>query len=335
MILKSYKIEKRIIESANLFLIYGENSGLKIDVTNLIVKLKTNEKYKKFEFDEESIIKDQNNFYNLIYSGSLFNEKKFIIINRATDKLFKIIDDIAKKDAVDSLIFVRAGKLEKKSKIRSLFEKDKKLITVACYEDSIIDLKKILNSELMKTKVKLSNESINLLIERASGDRGNLRNEIDKLISFSYKKNIITYDEVKTLTNMSDNYNNEYIVNLCLNGEKKKLNKTFKENNFYVEDFFILLKIFTNKIHRLIKVMMVNRSEKNLNKTLSQIKPPIFWKEMDDVKKQDQIWNEEKLNSIVKKISQIELSCKKNHEIAINIMLDFLSGVCDEANSFS
>ena len=80
---------------------------------------------------------------------------------------------------------------------------------------------------------------------------------------------------------------------------------------------------------------MVNRSEKNLNKTLSQIKPPIFWKEMDDVKKQDQIWNEEKLNSIVKKISQIELSCKKNHEIAINIMLDFLSDVCDEANSFS
>ena len=198
-----------------------------------------------------------------------------------------------KKEGVNIYIF--SPILEKKSKIRNHFEKDKKLITVACYEDSIMDLKKILNSELMKTKVKLSNESINLLIERASGDRGNLRNEIDKLISFSYKKNIITYDEVNTLTNMSDNYNNEYIVNLCLNGEKKKLNKTFKENNFYVEDFFILLKIFTNKIHRLIKVKMVNRSEKNLNKTLSQIKPPIFWKEMDDVKKQDQIWNEEKL----------------------------------------
>ena len=99
--------------------------------------------------------------------------------------------------------------------------------------------------------------------------------------------------------------------------------------------FFILLKIFTNKIHRLIRVKILNRSEKNLNKVLGQIKPPISWKEMDDVKKQNGLWDEEKLNSVVKKISKIELSCKKNHEIAISIMLDFLSGVCEEANNFS
>ena len=335
MVLKSYKIEKKIVELAKFFLIYGENSGLKKDIIKSILKLKENEKYKKFEFDEETIIKNQNIFYNLVYSGSLFDEKKFVIVNGASDKLFGLIDDISKKNTNDALIFIIAEKLEKKSKVRNLFEKSNKLICIACYQDSNIDLKKIASNELARTKIKLSYESVNLLIERASGDRNNLRNEINKLISFAHNKNIVTYDEVKKLTNLSDNYNNEYIVNLCLSGEKKKLNKTFKENNFYMEDFFILLKIFTNKIHRLIKVKILSRSEKNLNKILDRIKPPIFWKEIDYVKKQNALWDEKKLTSVVNKISKIELTCKKNHEVAINIILDFLSSICDEANNFS
>ena len=102
-----------------------------------------------------------------------------------------------------------------------------------------------------------------------------------------------------------------------------------------MEDFFILLKIFSNKIHRLIKIKILSRSEKNLNLIFNQIKPPIFWKEIDDVKKQNLLWSEKKLNLLVNQVGKIELSCKKNHEIAVNIMLDFLSGVCEEANSFS
>ena len=96
-----------------------------------------------------------------------------------------------------------------------------------------------------------------------------------------------------------------------------------------------MLKIFSKKVHRLIKIKVINRSEKNIDQILDQIRPPIFWKEKDDVKKQIKLWNENKLNLIIKKINEIELSCKKNHELAINIMLDFLSSICDEVNNYS
>ena len=337
MLIKSYEISKKNFNSLNFFLIYGENIGLKQDIVKSVLELKEkkNGKYKLFEFEEEEIIKNQNNFFNLVFSGSLFDEKKAIFINRTTDKLFNLISEISKKDAKDILIFFKADQLEKKSKIRNLFEKDKNLVCVACYQDNNYDLIKIIKDEIKQTKIKLSTESINLLIERASGDRNNLRHEINKLKSFALNKQVISYDQVKELTNMTGNYQNDYIVNICLNGDKKRLDKTLKENNFLLEDFFILLKIFSKKIHRLLKIKILNRSEKNIEQIFNQIRPPIFWKEKEDVKKQVVLWNEKKLNLIIKKINEIELNCKKNHELATNITLDFLSTVCDEVNNYS
>tara|TARA_B100001971_G_scaffold143028_1_gene132202 strand:+ start:897 stop:1910 length:1014 start_codon:yes stop_codon:yes gene_type:complete len=337
MLIKSYEISKKDLNFSSFFLIYGENIGLKQDIIKSVLELKEkrNGKYKLFKFEEEEIIKNQNNFFNLIFSGSLFDEKKAIFINRITDKLFNLISEISAKDAKDTLIFFEASQLEKKSKIRNLFEKDKNLVCVACYQDNNYDLIKIIKDEIKQTKVKLSTESINLLVERASGDRNNLRNEINKLKSFALNKQVVSYDQVKELTNMTGNYQNDYIVNICLNGDKKKFDKALKKNNFLLEDFFILLKTFSKKIHRLLKIKILNHSEKNLDQIFNQLRPPIFWKEKEDVKKQLKLWNKKKLNLIIRKINEIELNCKKNHEISKNITLDFLSTVCDEVNNYS
>jgi len=337
MLIKSYEILKKDLNFFNSFLIYGENTGLKQDIVKSVIRLKEkkNIKYKQFKFEEEEIIKNQNDFFNLIFSGSLFDKKKVIFVNRTTDKLFNLISEISKKDIKDILIFFEANQLEKKSKIRNLFEKDNNLVCIACYQDNNFDLIKIINDEIKQIKIKLSTESINLLIERAAGDRNNLRNEVNKLKSFALNKQMVSYDQVKELTNMVGNYQNDYIINICLNGDKKKLNKILRENNFSFEDFLILLKIFSKKIHRLLKIKIFNRLEKNLDQIFNQIRPPIFWKEKEDVRKQAKLWDEKKLNLIIKKINEIELNCRKNHELTTNITLDFLSTVCNEVNNYS
>ena len=51
--------------------------------------------------------------------------------------------------------------------------------------------------------------------------------------------------------------------------------------------------------------------------------------------KTDWTMEQKKLNLIINKINEIELNCKKNHELATNITLDFLSTVCDEVNNYS
>ncbi len=337
MIIKNYEITKKNLDFLNFFLIHGENIGLNEDLTKYILefKEKKNGKYKIFKFKESEILNDKNNIYNLIFSGSLFDKKKAIFVHIVTDKLFDLIKDIFEKENHDILIIFRAGQIEKKSKIRNLFEKEKSLVSVACYQDNNFELMKIIKNEIKLSKIKLSTESINLLIERAMGDRNNLKNEINKLKSFALNKDSISHEHVQTLTNLAKNYQNDYIVNTCLNGNKKRLKKTLNKNIFLTEDFFILLKILSKKIHRLLKIKIIHRSEKDLDKIFGQIKPPIFWKEKDDIKRQINLWNERKLNLIVNEINKIELSCKKNHELSIYIMLDFLSNVCEEVNNYS
>ena len=86
MILKSYEIKKINLHKNNLILFYGKNEALKDEAIKLINKNK-----QIFIFDEKEILENQNNFLESVTTKSLFEEKKTILIRRASDKILKII----------------------------------------------------------------------------------------------------------------------------------------------------------------------------------------------------------------------------------------------------
>lgn len=333
MIIKSFEIKKLEVEKKNFYLLYGENDGLKSDIIKDI-ESKKKKKFEKFKFTEKELLENSENFYNLINSGSLFEENKLIIINNITDKSIKIIDYVNEKKS-EILIFYLANKLDKKSKVRNLFEKKEELICIACYEDNRITLNNILIAEIKNKNIKISQESLNLLIDRSSGDRQNLKNEIEKIKSYATNKKTLTFEEIKTLTNLSENFENEEIINNCLAKKQKKLKKIFEENNFSTEDYFILFKILTKKIHRLFKIKSLVVSGKKIDVAFKEIKPMVFWKEKDIIKEQLNLWNLNQLKILLNKLNQIELLCKKNNDIAVNIILDFMSNISLKINNFS
>ena len=110
MIIKSYEIKKNKqgVLKNNFFLLYGENLGLKKDIKNFItneVKQKNNS-VEILSLYESEIINNEDNFFNLIYSGSLFSKKKIITIYESTDKIIDKINDAYKKHSEDTyLIF--------------------------------------------------------------------------------------------------------------------------------------------------------------------------------------------------------------------------------------
>ena len=334
MIIKSYEISKKKLDNFYLFLFYGENEGLKKDLIELIIN-KNNNKQKIHKFEESEILNNPDNIYNLIFSGSLFDSFKICYIYKISEKSLPFIMDIMKKKPVDIIIFCVSGNLEKKSKIRNLFEKEKELICVPCYSDTQLDLNRILNNELKDLNIKLSQEAANLIINRAGGDRQNLKNEINKIKNYCLNKKTISIEEVKILTNLANNFENDEIVNFSLCGEKKRLKRMMEDNNFSSTDSFMLQKILNKKIHRLIKIKILQQNEKNADSAINLIKPPVFWKEKEIVKKQAVIWSLNRLYKIMDKLNNIELTSKKNYEIGINITLDYLAYLCHEANNSS
>ena len=339
MIVKSYEVKKNKINflKNNFFLLYGENFGLKKDIKNFItseIKQK-NDNIEILSSYENNILDNEENFYASTYSGSLFGKKKIITVYEATDKIIKIISDVYNKYPENIFLIIISEILGKKSKLRDFFERNKKTICIPCYLDSEKDLEMIAQLELKKNNIILSREIINLLIEKSNSDRNNLINEIKKIKSYALNKKKLELDEIKLLINFSGDYRSDILINECLCGNISKYKKIISELYVGTVNQILLLRILSNKIHRLLRIKEQENKLNDLDNLINTSKPTIFWKEKPLVKKQLSIWSLSDLKKMVADINNTELLCKKNPQISNSIFFNFFSAICKKANNFS
>ena len=322
MIVKHFELNKNIAVNKKFFLLYGNNSGLiKETIKNTLKPIL----YKKvFTYDESEVINNLDDFKEKVLNKSFFENEKLIIISRSTDKILKIIDEIIEKNIEDLAIILTSGALEKKSKLRNFFEKNKNTICVPFYEDNERSLVLIIQNFLKEKKILLSNQSINLIVQRCGGDRINLYNELQKIESFSKNKKKIDIEDIFRLTNLSENLNFNELVDNALAKNLKKTLYILNENNFAPEDSILILRIFLIKLKRLLKIKSQVKIKDNIENVINNFKPPIFWKEKEILKKQIGILSYQKINDLIVKTNNLELTLKKNPSISTNIITNFI-----------
>ena len=322
MILKSYEIKKINFDKVNFILFYGQNEGAKEEQISQIVIKKDNKPINKY--DEKEIEDNQDYFYQEILSNSLFEREKIIIIKRCTDKILKKVEYLEEKKISDILIIIEAGNLEKKSKLRSYFEKSKKHLCVAFYPDTQETLSTIANQFFRKNEIIISNFNISLLVNKCNGDRGILKNELNKIKFFTMNGKKLTTENLINLTNLIENYSVGELVDNCLAKNSKKTISILCENNFNNEDSIIITRTFLQKAKRLLKLREDYNENKDLNKTVSNAKPPIFWKDKEIVKRQINNWSIKQIKELIFSLNEIELKIKKNFYNPVNAISDFI-----------
>ena len=321
MILKSYETNKKNIENYRFFLLYGDNEGLKEELSDIINNCFEGS---KFKYEESEIIKNKDQFNNSIRNKSLFENKKIVTISRCSEKISETIYDIIEDNIKDIIIIINCGILEKKSKLRNFFEKSKISIIIPTYKDTSQSLINIATKFFNERKISLSHETINLLINRSNGDRGNLKSELDKISNYIVDKKTISLKEIYTLTNLSENYSASELADSSLSKNKKKTIEILNENNYATEDCFLILRIFLQKIKKIINLLEIKKNERDIDKIISQYKPPIFWKDKPIVKKQMSLWTDKKLYELITKINLLEVNIKMNNSISIILMQNFI-----------
>lgn len=314
MIIKSFELQRKIDQNINFYLLYGKNSGLIEECVENILKPVFSENI--YNFEEQEIIKKPNEFNELIYNKSFFDDEKLIIINRATEKIYEIVNELLESKIHKIKIIIKANILEKRSKLRNLFEKNKETIVVACYEDNYQSLLNLTINFLNKEKIKISKESINELILKSMGDRINLQNELEKILVFSHKHKSIDGKTISKLTNRANEENNSELVDFCLSKNRNKLIQLLTESNLSNENILIIIKLFLVKLKRLKKIKTELENNTNIESILSSYRPPIFWKEKDLIKKHLNIWNLKTIKSLILEINNLELKSKKYPYIA-------------------
>ena len=320
MILKFFEIKKINLSLNKYLLFYGKNDGLKNEE---IFKLKSN--YKVVErYDEKEILSDTETFFQNIFTGSLFEKEKCIIIKNATDKLINIIDDLFEKKVNDILFIFISENLDKKSKLRKKFETEKNLIIVPFYSDTNETLFKLVQIFFKKKNIPISSENINLIVNKCSGNRGYLYNELEKIELFSINKKNISTENLFKLISLTENFDIFELVDNCLAKNYKKTLNILNENNFSNEDSIIITRTFLNKLKKILKLAKEFEKNKDINLTISKAKPPIFWKDKEITIQQLLKWKSNEIEQLIYDINNIELLVKKTPTNHINIISDFL-----------
>jgi DNA polymerase III subunit delta len=322
MIIKSFELNKLELNNYKFYLFYGDNEGSKEETIKKIFE--QNYLDKIYRYEEKEILDNIDNFFNSILTKSFFDNEKLVIINRTTDKIRETIESLIEKNPEDIKIILNSKNLEKKSTLRKIFEKDKSIICVPFYEDNNQTLNSIISLFFRNKKIPISQQLINVLIERSRGDRKNLNNELEKIDAYLLNKKNLNLEEIIKLTNLADNYNASELVDHSLAKNTRKTVTILNENNYSDEDNIIIIRTLLAKLKRLVKIHELVDEKNNIEQAVSASKPPIFWKDKPLVIQQIRSWKKEHLKDLIYKTNDIELLIKKNSTIAKNILSDFI-----------
>ena len=322
MIIKYFEIDKTDLNKSNFYLLYGKNDGLQNEI---IKKSFINNFHGNINrYDEKEFIENYNIIATEVLTKSLFESEKIIIISRTSDKILKLIQEIFERDIKDIKFILKSGILEKKSKLRNFFERNENLVIVPFYEDDVNSLSTIALNFIRKNNIKMSRESLNLIVNRANGNRENLKNDLEKIFNFSITNKNIDTENIIKLTNLSENYGINELADSYLEKNIKSTSKILNENIFSEQDCVLIIRTILSKSKRLMNIIEIYNETKDLDEAIMSAKPPVFWKDKISVKKQAKTWVLSELKNKIYEINDIESLIKINSRNSINLISDFM-----------
>ena len=330
MIFKSYIIENDIslLEDKNIILLYGENTGLKDDLKRNIIENNINREIIKLNQDD--ILKNNFLLDKEIMNLSLFNNKKIIIIDNITDKSFSLIEKNVIQDNCKICLF--SGTLEKKSKLRNLFEKEKSLGIIPCYEDNEITLRNYIKSYLKNIK-GLNQEIINFIIDNSNKSRDKIKNELNKIVVYFIEKQINIL-ELRQLLNLDENDNSQKLRDTAILGDKKLLNELISKTQINEQDNMIYIRGLLNQFVKLAEVLEINKTKKNLTQSIESLNPKIFWKDKPTILGQANKWQIKNIKTTIDELTNAEILIKSSTDIkGSEITKKLLIDICNKASS--
>ena len=330
MIFKSYLVENNLslLKDKNIILLYGENKGLKDDIKKSIIEKNKNREI--IRLTQDDILKNNSLLDNEIMNLSLFDDKKIILIDNITDKSFSLIEKNVSQN--NCLICLFSGTLERRSKLRNLFEKEKALGLIPCYEDNEITLQNYIKKYLKNIK-GLNQEIINFIINNSNKSRDKIKNELDKTAVYFMEKQI-NISELRQLLNLDENDNSQRLRDTAILGDKKLLNELISKTQINEQDNLIYIRGLLNQFIKLAEILEINKSTKNLTKAIESLKPAIFWKDKPMVLGQANKWEINKIKTTINELTDAEILIKSSSDIkGSEITKKLLINICNKASN--
>ena len=317
MKIKAYEL-KGLVEKKKYaaYLVYGQNKGLVREKSQIIIDTYKDDQTEIIKFENDELISEPEKLTNEFNTFSLTAEKKILHILNTKDNLMETIANTVTDLGSKNLIVFETSELTPRSKLRKFFEKEKHLGVLPCYFDTERDVQELIENSFKKENITISRDIVLLITKHLGNERHIIKNELEKIILYLKDKKEFKTEDILKCFCQNENFDfDDLNYNLC-DGNVVKLDKII--NQLYLEGInpIALLRSVGRHFQKILFVNQKIDSGMNLNESLVQLKPPIFFLYINQFKNQVTKWKSNLCYKAIERIMETEELCKLNSKIS-------------------
>ena len=301
-------------------LIYGPDHGLVSESAARIVKSLLNGQDDPFslsELDPQILKSDEARLMDELLSIPFMGGRRIVRLRGLDKKTGMILQKIILDERIrQSFLVVEAGQLPKSSALRKLFEKERFLAAIACYEDDRRSLGQLLDEELIATGHTITTEARNALISYLGSDRRLSRNEIQKLCLYAGDQPRIELDDVDAVTGDISSMAIDNVIfdtgSANQSALERNLHKCFQSGTSPAAIISMALMHFT-RLHSLSAQM---QSGGDPSRLLAGLRPRLHFRKEAVMKQHLSYWQEPALRKALAILADAEKSTRHHTGLA-------------------
>ncbi len=329
--------KKNKFSEFDAILFYGQDRGQVLENFNIAMETiapEIDDGFSVFEFSSSDIKQDPSKLIDEATAISFLGTRKVIKIKDANEDVVEPLKLLLKNyQKLEAFIILSADELSPSSKLRSLFETNKRLAVLPNYIDTDENLSFIIKDTLAKSGIKrIPDEVLMFLRSKLGENRATTRMELEKLALFLYPKTEISIDDAQKCIMDSSSITLQDLPLAIADGNNKKLfsvlSRLLSEGNNPID----LLKIVLNHFKNLYYMASQIETGMSISSVIENSKPPIFFKLKPSYERQLRFWTTEKIIKVISEINTADIRCKSVNMPQETIVSQLFFMICSIAS---
>jgi DNA polymerase-3 subunit delta len=288
---------RRDAAKAQAVLIYGPDGGtVRERARHLVISVagSIDDPFAVARLDDASLAADPARLTDEAQALSFGGGRRVVWVENAGSGFLKAMP-LLTSAAPGNLIVAEAGALAKAAGLRALFEPATHLWIVPCYEDSTIDLERLIAEELDAKGLATDMEVRQALIALLGADRRLSRQELAKLALYCHGKSHVSLADVEAVCGDVAELSADDLLNAVFDGAIADADDAYTRLRDSGLSGAGLLSMAASHAAKLTRLRVDVERGKTPEMAVRQARPPVFFKQQPVMQRQVALWDGDSL----------------------------------------
>ena len=300
-------------------LIYGPDSGLVHERAEKIIGLSVDDIKDPFALvplDGDTLASEPSRLVEEAHTVPLFGGKRAIWVKSGSRNFAPAVEMLLAAPPRDCRIVIEAGDLRRTAPLRTMCEKSKVAVTIACYVDGERDLIRLVDDEMREAGLTIAPDARAVLVSLIGGDRRASRSEIRKLALYARGQERVGIDDVIAVVADASALALDAVVDAAFAGRTGEAESQFSKATAAGTTPGTIAAAALRHVIQLHKARVAIDSGERTEQALYVFVPPIHFRRKSAVEAALNAWSAPRLARAMEQLAEASLNIRRTPALA-------------------